>query len=236
MIERLYLIYRKRVISPVVVWLVIIFALAIYWLTVLGKNVHMLLIIGLVYSISIIFFQLAMNSLKNKRTLHSVDKNTDYQKKYEMFLKEIDWYLAGEESSVRLYLYPDWTKYFHVYLMELVRNHGFKEITDASVLAAIIKALVVKNDSLYFVGTLLDAVEEKFHMMRTYTVKKEKNGDVSFTEKDYKKYRTYEHLENALGFDFVAERVLALLSENVTLTELEDFFEELYKCGVEQAD
>lgn len=236
MIEGIWLLIRKRVVSPVVLLIFCAFLSVFFVLLNMGKHIPMLLIIGVIYSFIIMVMQIVYYVIMSKRTLKTVKENVDYDKMYEMFVKEVEWYLANDTSEMRIYIYPGWTQYFHVYLMELVRNHAYREITDATVLAALTKALVMKHDNISFIAEFIDAEADRFRMPKTYTVKKNNDGSYTFTVKDRKMFQCFEHIEQALGMDFVAEHVKRLLMDNATLTDLEEFYDNLYYCGKDMKD
>lgn len=236
MIERIWLLTRKRVVSPVVLLIFCALLSVFFVLMHMGKHIPMLLIVAVGYSFSLILIQIGYYMLQSWKLLKTVKENVNYDEMYEMFAKEVDWYLGGETCPMQLYIYPGWTQYFHVYMMELVRNHAYREITDATVLAALTKALVMKHDDISFIAEFIDAEADRFRMPKTYTVKRNEDGSCTFTVKDRKKYQCFEHMEQALGMDFVAEHVKHLLMDNATLTDLEEFFDNLYYCGKDMKD
>lgn len=236
MIERIWLLIRKRVVSPVVLLIFCALLSVFFVLMHMGKHIHMLLIIALVYSFSLILIQIGYYMLQSWKMLKEVKENVNYDEMYEMFTKEVEWYLGGENCPMKLYIYPGWTQYFHVYIMELIRNHAYRKITDATVLAALTKALVMKNDDISFIAEFIDVESDRFRMPKTYTVEKNEDGSCTFTVKDRKKDKCFEHIEQAFGMDFVAEHVKRLLMDNATLTDLEEFFDNLYYCGKDMKD
>ena len=231
MVERIWLFIRKRVVSPVILFILGVFLAAFFVLLHMGKNIPMLIIVGIIYTFSLIIIQIGYYGVTNRNVLKGIKEGEDYDKRYEKFTKEVEWYLLNETSDMRVYIYPGWTKYFHVYLMELLRNHGYREITDATVLAALTKALVMKHDKIDYVAEFIDSEADRFRMPQTYTVKKEKDGSFSFEVKERKVFHTFDHMELVFGMDFIAEQVKRLLKDNVPLKDLEEFYDDLYYCG-----
>ena len=230
--ERIWLLIRKRVVSPVMLFCFGIFV-SLFWVRMhMGNRIPMMLILGVIYSFIVIVVQIVHYAFVNTRLLKQIKENVNYDTEYEAFTKEVFWYLANERSEMKVYIYPGWTQYFHVYLMELVRNHRFREITDGTVLAALTKALVTKHDDINFIAAFVDTQADRFRMPRTYNIYRDDEGRCTFTEKDRKVFRNFNHIEQVLGMDFVAEHIKKLLMENAKLGDLEEFFDELYYCGV----
>lgn len=230
MIENILLFVRKRGIKPVVLVLSLISVLAILFCVYTGIKVPYQLWIAAILLVVIIVVSILKYRLDYNKSLEKVNPNVDYFKKYEELIRDVDWSLNAFDSNVRLYIYPDWVKYFHIYLMEMVKLHEFKEITDATILACLTKALIMKHDSLYYIGCFVDALEGKIKSPHVYKVIKE-NKTLKFERLEWKTYMTLENVEIAFGFDCVAKRIKELLSENASLMDLEEFYEALYSCG-----
>ena len=231
MIENIWLFVRKRGVSPFVVALSLLTMLAISFCVYSGIEVPYQLWIAAVLLVVIIVVSILKYRLDYKQLLEKVNPNVDYFKKYEELIRDVDWSLNAFDSNVGLYIYPDWVKYFHIYLMEMVRLHEFKEITDATILACLTKALIMKHDSLFYIGCFVDALEGKIKSPHVYKVVKEENKALKFEKLEWKTYMTLENVEIAFGFDCVAKRIKELLSENASLMDFEEFYEALYSCG-----
>lgn len=231
MIENVWLIFRKRVISPFVLIILCMLCLSCAWIVYCGMNIPWYYFLMIAVCLLLITLMLLKYRAECKKILKNVNPKVDYLKKYNDFVKEVDWYLAGEESTVRVYIYPDWIKYFHVYLMEMLEYHKYEEISDSTVLACMVKALITKYDRLYYIGCFCDAVESLIISPKVYAVKRDEKGRISFVKKEWKTYLSLDKLEKAFGIDCVAERIKVLLKNNASLIELEEFFEALYECG-----
>lgn len=233
MIRNIWLLIRKRVVSPVILSVFAGVMSLLFGLIYMGMHIPEEVILCIVNCVILMSIQIGRYVVTTRNELKYVQNEVDYSKRYEMFVKEVEENLTNDSNDMRLYIYPGWTKYFHVYLMRMLRRHEYKEITDASVLAALTKALVMKYDNIEYIKDFLDAVADRFCMPQTYTVTKDDDGGFTFTVKDRKEFKCYKHMEYTFGSDFIARHVKRLLNEDANLADLEEFYGDLYFCGID---
>ena len=232
MVERIWLAIRKRVIHPlyVAVFLLLLLVTVLGWNTKRAMRLPctLVLIFMVVYAVILVI----RYRKSYQKVISKTRADVNYNELYKHVTQEVEWYLLSAESTEAVYVYPDWIKFFHVYFMELVEKHNYKGITDFTVMAALTKALVTKNDDILYIDAFITAHQTKMETPMVYEVKRGDKGTVSLERIEWKIYHSLDYIIMAFGFDCISKRVKELLKDDASLMEIEEFYEDLYACGI----